>query len=319
MKALITGGAGFIGSHLAEKLLIERNKVFVIDDLSTGKLENIEHLKNNPHFSYKIDTILNKETMDELIKEADIVYHLAAAVGVNYVIDNPLKSIDINVRGTEIALDLACKYNKLILVASTSEVYGKNNKVPFREEDDSVIGYTKLYRWSYACTKKLDEFLSFAYFREKNLPVVVVRLFNTCGPRQTGEYGMVVPRLVKQAILNQPITVYGTGKQKRCFSYVGDIVEGLVMLMHNPKCYGEVFNIGNDEEISIEKLAIKIKELTKSSSPIHYIAYKDAYGEGFEDMERRVPDLSKIKKFVGYSPKVGLEEMLKVIIKDFKA
>jgi len=319
MKALITGGAGFIGSHLAEKLLAEKNKVFIIDDLSTGKLKNIAHLKSNSRFGYKIDTILNKKLMDGLIEEADIVYHLAAAVGVSYVIDNPLKSIEINVRGTEIVLDLASKYNKPVLVCSTSEVYGKNNKVPFREEDDSVIGYTKLYRWSYACTKKLDEFLSFAYFREKKLPVVIARLFNTCGERQTGEYGMVVPRFVKQAILNQPITIHGDGKQKRCFSYVDDVVNGIILLMRNPKCFGEVFNIGNDEEISIEKLAFKIKGLTKSKSPVHYIPYKDAYGQGFEDMQRRVPNLSKIKRYISYSPKVGLEEMLKIIIKDFKA
>jgi UDP-glucose 4-epimerase len=319
MKALITGGAGFIGSHLADRLIKDKQAVFVVDDLSTGKLENIAHLKGHAHFGYKIDTVLNEKLMDKLIKEADVVYHLAAAVGVSYVIDNPLKSIGINVRGTEIVLDLASKYNKPVLVASTSEVYGKNNKVPFKEEDDSVIGYTKLYRWSYACTKKLDEFLSFAYFREKKLPVVIARFFNTCGPRQTGEYGMVVPRFVKQAILNQPITVYGSGAQKRCFSYVGDVVDGVIKLLKNPKCYGEVFNIGNNEEISVEELAHKIKALTKSKSPIHHVSYNDAYGEGFEDMQRRVPNLSKIKHYIGYSPKVSLDQMLKIIIKDFKA
>jgi UDP-glucose 4-epimerase len=319
MKVLITGGAGFIGSHLAEHLLKNGKNVFVIDDLSTGRLENIAHLKSNPHFSYKVDTILNEKVMDGLIKEADTIYHLAAAVGVKYVIDNPLKSIETNVQGTEIVLNLASKYRKAVLIASTSEVYGKNNKVPFKEEDDSIIGYTRLYRWSYACTKKLDEFLGFAYYQEKKIPVVIVRLFNTCGPRQTGEYGMVVPTFVKQAILNQPITVYGSGKQRRCFSYVSDVVNGIVELMNNPKCFGEVFNIGNDEEISVEDLAYKIKKLTNSKSPIHYIPYKDAYGEGFEDMQRRIPDLSKIKKFIGYSPKISLEEMLKIIIKDFKA
>jgi UDP-glucose 4-epimerase len=319
MKILITGGAGFIGSHLAEKLIDSSDKVSIIDNLSTGSLDNIAHLKGHTHFSYKIDTIMNEGLMDKLISEADAIYHLAAAVGVKYVIDNPLKSIETNVRGIEIVLSLASKYSKPVLIASTSEVYGKNNKVPFKEEDDSVIGYTKLYRWSYACTKKLDEFLAFAYYREKKFPIVIVRLFNTCGPRQTGEYGMVIPRFIKQAILNQPITIYGSGKQTRCFSYVGDIIDGLVKLMNSPKCYGEVFNIGNDEEISIEELAKKIKKMTKSNSPIHYITYKDAYGEGFEDMQRRVPDLSKIKNCIGYSPKVNLEQLLLKIIEKFKA
>lgn len=319
MQILITGGAGFIGSYLAEKLLKMDKRVSIIDNLSTGTLENIAHLKDNVHFKYKIDSIMNEKLMEELIKEADMVYHLAAAVGVKYVIDNPLKSIETNVAGTEIVLALASKYRKPVLIASTSEVYGKNNKVPFKEEDDSVIGYTKLYRWSYACTKKLDEFLAFAYYREQKFPVVILRLFNTCGPRQTGEYGMVIPRFIKQAILNQPITIYGSGKQTRCFSYVGDVVAGMIELMHTPKCFGEVFNIGSTEEISIEGLAKKIKTLTKSKSPIHHISYNDAYGEGFEDMQRRVPDLTKIKNYIGYSPKVDLERLLKEIIADFKA
>lgn len=319
MKALITGGAGFIGSHLADYLLKKGASVSAIDDLSTGSLENIAHLKANSRFQIKIDTILNGNSLEGLVKEADVIYHLAAAVGVKYIMDRPLKSIQTNVRGTEIVLELADKYSKPVLIASTSEVYGKNNKVPFKEEDDSIVGYTKLYRWSYACTKKLDEFLAFAYYQERKVPVVIVRLFNTCGQRQTGEYGMVVPTFVKQAILNQPITIYGTGKQKRCFSYVGDVVKGMVELMNNSHCFGEVFNIGNDEEISIEDLALKVKKLADSGSSIHYVSYKDAYGDGFEDMQRRVPDLSKIKKAVGYTPKVGLEEMLKLIIKDFKA
>jgi UDP-glucose 4-epimerase len=319
MKALITGGAGFIGSHLAETLLGRGKRVNVVDDLSTGKLANISHLRDNPHFTCTIDTIMNEKLMDDLIKDTDIIYHLAASVGLKYVIDNPLKSIQTNVRGTEIILDLASKYKKKVLITSTSEVYGKNNKVPFKEEDDSIIGYTKLYRWSYACAKKLDEFLAFAYFHEKKLPVIIVRLFNTSGPRQTGEYGMVIPRFIKQAILNQSITIYGSGKQKRCFSYVGDIVGAIVELIDNPKCCGEIFNIGNDEEISIEDLAYKIKKLTNSTSLIHYVSYNDAYGDGFEDMQRRIPDLSKIKKFIGYKPKVGLDEMLKILIKDFKA
>lgn len=318
-KVLITGGAGFIGSHLADKLLSQKNSVVIVDDLSTGKLDNIAHLKHHAHFKFHLDSIMNGKLMSRLINEADCIYHLAAAVGVKYIIDNPLKSITTNVRGTEIILEEASKSHKPVLIASTSEVYGKNNKVPFKEEDDSIIGYTKLYRWSYACTKKLDEFLAFAYFKEHKIPVVITRFFNTCGPRQTGEYGMVVPRFIKQAILNQPITIFGDGKQKRCFSYVGDIVNGIIKLLKTPKCFGEVFNIGNDKEISIEDLAHKIKELTNSKSPIHYISYKDAYGDGFEDMQRRIPDLSKIKKYINYAPKVGLEDMLKEIIKDFKA
>jgi UDP-glucose 4-epimerase len=319
MKALITGGAGFIGSHLAQNLLADGSKVSVIDNLSTGSLDNIALLKDNPAFECRVDTILNEKVMEKMIKAADVVYHLAAAVGVKYVIDNPLKSIETNVRGTEIVLSLASRYKKPVLIASTSEVYGKNNKVPFKEEDDSVIGYTKLYRWSYACTKKLDEFLAFAYFREKKFPIVIVRLFNTCGPRQTGEYGMVIPRFVKQAILGQPITIYGTGKQTRCFSYVGDVVEALVKLLNTPKCFGEVFNVGSNSEISIEELAKKIKLLTKSESPIHHISYQDAYGDGFEDMLRRVPDLSKIELFIGYRPKTSLDQLLEKIIAGFKA
>ncbi|MFH1281351.1 MAG: GDP-mannose 4,6-dehydratase [Candidatus Omnitrophota bacterium] len=319
MKILITGGAGFIGSYLAGELLKKGNSVLVIDDLSTGKLDNIKHLKEYSGFSVKIDTIMNEKLMEKLVKECDAVYHLAAAVGVKYIIDNPLRSIETNVCGTEIALRLASKYGRPILIASTSEVYGKNCKVPFKEEDDSIIGYSKLYRWSYACAKKLDEFLAFAYYKEKKNPVVIARFFNTCGPRQTGEYGMVVPRFVKQAILNQPITVFGDGKQKRSFSYVGDVVRGIIGLMSIRKCYGEVFNIGNGKEISIKELAHKIKEMTNSKSPIHYVSYEDAYGDGFEDMQRRIPDLSKIKKFIGYSSKVDLNEMLDLIIKDFKA
>jgi UDP-glucose 4-epimerase len=319
MKILITGGAGFIGSHLSEELLKNKNKVSVIDDLSTGSLENIAHLKDNPNFSIKIDTILNKKSMEKLVRECDAIYHLAAAVGVKYIIDNPLRSIETNVQGTEIALSLAAKYQKPILIASTSEVYGKNNKTPFKETDDSVIGYTKLYRWSYACTKKLDEFLAFAYYKEKRFPIVIVRLFNTCGPRQTGQYGMVIPNFVKQAILNQPITIYGTGKQSRCFCHVRDVIAGMTRLMKTPKCYGEVFNIGNNKEITIEDLAKKVKALTNSKSPIRYISYENAYGEGFEDMQRRIPDLSKIKEFVGYSPKIGLDQLLKEVIADFTA
>jgi UDP-glucose 4-epimerase len=301
-------------------MLIKNGKnVSAIDNLSTGTLANVATLRQEKRFRIVVDSILNDKLMDSLIREAGCVYHLAAAVGVKYVIDNPLNSIETNVRGTEIVLSLCAKYHKPVLIASTSEVYGKNNKTPFKEEDDSVIGYTKLYRWSYACTKKLDEFLAFAYWREKKFPIVILRLFNTCGPRQTGEYGMVIPRFIKQAILGKPVTVYGTGRQTRCFSYVGDIIGGMVKLMQTPSCYGEVFNIGGDEEISILGLAKKIIKMTKSNSPIHYIGYKDAYGDGFEDMQRRVPDLSKIKKYIGYSPSVKLEQILKEIIADFKA
>jgi UDP-glucose 4-epimerase len=318
MRILITGGAGFIGSHLADKLLEMGNTVAVIDNLSTGDFANIRHLIDNPNFSYTIDSILNKDALDKLVKKSDQIYHLAAAVGVKYIIDNPLLSLQTNIAGTENVLELANKYKKKALVSSTSEIYGKNNNVPFKEEDDRLLGSTHITRWSYSASKAIDEFLALAYFREKKLPVVIVRCFNTVGPRQTGQYGMVVPKFVKSALLNHPLTVYGDGKQTRCFAYVDDVVDGMIKLMSEKKAEGEIFNIGNDEEISIEELAHKIKKLTNSKSKIEYVKYEDAYEEGFEDMLSRKPELAKIKKFIGYKPKVNLDNILQKIINYFE-
>ena len=313
-KALITGGAGFIGSYLAEELLERGCKVRVIDDLSTGDRKNIEHLLNNKDFTFVQDTILNEEIMRKLIESCDVIYHLAAAVGVKYILDKPLESIEINVRGTEIVLKLASIKRKQVLIASTSEVYGKNSSSVFPENADSVLGATKVSRWSYACTKVLDEFLSLAYFKKKGLPVVIVRFFNTVGPRQTGRYGMVIPRFIKQALNNLPITVYGDGKQTRSFSYAGDVAREVIDLMNHPEAIGDVFNIGNPQGITIENLARKIKEMTDSQSEIVCIPYEQAYGEGFEDMRHRVPDITKINTLIGFTPKVSLEEILEETI-----
>lgn len=322
MKNLITGGAGFIGSHLAEELLKKKEKVVVIDNLSTGKMENIEHLKSDPNFSYHIDTILNAGLMASLIKECDIVYHLAAAVGVKYIIDNPLESIRTNVRGTEIVLEAAhfCG-NKKVLLASTSEIYGKDRpgKHIFKETDDRLLGTTTITRWSYSCTKALDEFLALAYWREKKLPVVIVRFFNTCGPRQTGRYGMVVPRFARQAISRETITIYGDGKQTRCFTHVDDAVEAVILLSRDKNAVGDVFNIGNPmNKITINALAKKIKSFTGSSSAIKHISYEKAYDKGFEDMRHREPDISKLKRLTKFSPKIGIDEMLLDIIEGIK-
>jgi len=318
MKILITGGAGFIGSHLSEKLLDAGHKVTVIDNLSTGEFANIKHLVSNPNFSYVIDSILNKEVLEPLVKKSDQIYHLAAAVGVKYIIDNPLLSLKTNIQGTENVLELANKYKCRTLVASTSEIYGKNNKVPFKEEDDRILGSTHISRWSYSSAKAIDEFLSLAYYREKKLPVVIVRCFNTVGPRQSGQYGMVIPKFVKAALLNHPITIFGDGKQSRCFCDVTDVIEGMDRLMNSEEATGHIFNIGNDESITIEELAIKIKELTESESKIDYVKYEDAFEEGFEDMRRRVPDLTKIKEAVGYDTKHNLESILKRVISYFE-
>ena len=321
MRNLITGGAGFIGSHLAEELLKRKEEVVVIDNLSTGNMENIEHLKSNPKFSFHIDTIMNEELMKRLIKNCDVVYHMAAAVGVKYIIDNPLESMQTNVKGTEIVLELANSLGKKkVIIASTSEIYGKDRpgKKVFKEEDDRVMGPTTISRWSYSCAKAMDEFLSLAYWREKKLPVVIVRFFNTVGPRQSGMYGMVVPRFVKHALLGQPITIYGDGKQTRSFTYVSDAVRAITGLANNQKAVGEIFNIGNPHAISIQELAEKIKKLTKSGSPIMHIPYEKAYEKGFEDMRHRAPDITKIKELIGFQPKVDLDEMLMNIIKYFE-
>jgi nucleoside-diphosphate-sugar epimerase len=310
MNVLITGGAGFIGSHLADRLLQRREKVIIIDDLSTGSIHNIQQLKTASHFQYFIDSVTNCRLMAELIDAADVIYHLAAAVGVRLIVENPIRTIETNIRGTEVVLELAAKKRKRVLITSTSEVYGKRDKVPFKEEDDLVFGPPDKGRWSYACSKALDEFLALAYWKEKKVPTVVARLFNVVGPRQTGRYGMVVPSLVAQALAGADMTVYGDGAQTRCFTHVSDAVDALIGLVESRETNGEVFNIGSDEEISIIDLAYKIKKTAASASRIVFIPYAQAYEEGFEDMRRRVPDLSKIRRLLGYSPKVSLDEVL---------
>jgi UDP-glucose 4-epimerase len=307
---LITGGAGFIGSHLAESLLARGERVLTIDDLSTGRIRNIEHLKGSPGFEYTVDTIMNRPVLAELIDRADYVFHLAAAVGVKLIVESPVRTIETNVRGTEVLLDLANKKKKPVLIASTSEVYGKATKVPFSEDDDLVLGPTTRGRWSYACSKALDEFLGLAYFHEKKLPVVIARLFNTVGPRQTGRYGMVLPTFVKQALSARPITVFGDGTQSRCFGYVGDIVPALVRLIQTDRAYGEVFNLGSREEITIRDLAELVKKRLGSSSEVVLIPYDQAYEAGFEDMPRRVPDVRKAAGLIGFESRTSLAEII---------
>jgi UDP-glucose 4-epimerase len=316
MKALITGGAGFIGSHLAERLLSDGNEVIVIDDLSTGSLGNIEQIKDNPGFEFVNDTVCNAEMMCVLVEKCDVIYHLAAAVGVQLIVDDPVHTIATNIGGSEVVLDIANKFGKKTLIASSSEVYGKSENVPFREDDDIVMGSTKFSRWSYACSKAIDEFLAMAYYEQFGLPVVVARFFNTVGPRQTGRYGMVVPRFVERALKNEPVLIYGTGKQSRCFGYVGDVVDASIALMNCPSAPGRVYNVGSQEEISIEDLARRIIEITRSKSKIEYISYEKAYGKPFDDMMRRVPCLDRIKETIGYEPTTGLDEILAGVVED---
>lgn len=318
MKALVTGGAGFIGSHLVESLLDRGDEVWVIDDLSTGRFENIAHLESHPKFHYTIDTILDERVVADATSKTDIVFHLAAAVGVAYIIDNPLKSLETNIKGTEIVLQHANEGKKKVVIFSTSEIYGKANSQPCKETDDRILGTTTISRWGYSSSKAIDEFLALAYHREKKLPVVIVRCFNTCGTRQTGQYGMVIPRFVKQALLDHPLTVYGDGKQTRCFCDVSDVVRGVLGLVEEPAANGEVFNLGSDEETTIEELAERIKDLTASGSPVDYIPYDKAYEQGFEDMRRRVPDLTKIRSEIGYEPQVSLQELLEKVVAHFK-
>ncbi len=314
MRVLITGGAGFVGSHLAEALLDRGDEVFVLDDLSTGSIDNIAHLKPNPKFHYTIDSVTNEPLLAEMIDRCDTVVHLAAAVGVKLIVEQPVRTIETNVHGTEVVLKHANKKKKLVVIASTSEVYGKSAVVPFAEDADLVLGPTAKHRWAYACSKMIDEFLALAYWKERKLPVIVVRLFNTVGPRQTGQYGMVVPNFVRQALAGEPITVFGDGTQSRGFTYVGDVVRAVVALINEPRAVGQVFNIGNGQEISIEGLARRVKELTGSGSPIVKIPYDQAYEAGFEDMPRRVPDIAKIRALVGYEPTVELDEILTRVI-----
>jgi UDP-glucose 4-epimerase len=312
MRYLITGGAGFVGSHLAERLLNDDHTVVIIDDLSTGSIRNIQHLKGRANFEYVIDSIFNRSVLAELIDDCDLVFHLGAAVGVKLIVESPVRTIETNVRGSEGVLELANKKKKKVVVTSTSEVYGKSSKIPFNEDDDLVMGPTVKGRWSYACSKAIDEFLALAYWREFKLPTVVVRLFNTIGPRQSGHYGMVVPRFIGQALRGENLTVYGSGKQSRCFTYVSDVVEWLVRLASSDEANGQVFNMGNPEEVSISDLAFKIIELTGANVGIDHIPYEKAYEQGFEDMERRVPDIRKVEAATGYSPRIHLEQSLRL-------
>jgi len=318
MRVLITGGAGFIGSHLAERLLEQGDEVMLMDNLSTGSMENIRHLKRYDRMQYFLEPIENRQLLAELVDEADVVYHLAAAVGVRLIVESPVRTIETNVNGTHLVLEAACKKRKLVLLASTSEVYGKNLQVPFVEDADLVLGPTTKGRWSYAASKALDEFLGLSYWKEKRLPVIVVRLFNTVGPRQTGRYGMVLPNFVKQALRHAPLPVYGNGQQSRCFCDVRDTVEALVRLIGTERAIGEVINIGNTEEISIENLAREVKKFTDSSSSIVYVPYEQAYEPGFEDMMRRVPSVEKLQSLTGFRPQTPLPEIIGRVVAYFR-
>lgn len=312
-RALITGGAGFIGSHLAELLLDLGHDVTIIDDLSTGSIDNLARARESPHFRFAIETIRNETVMDRLVSECDVIYHLASAVGVELIVSKPVEVIERCVLGTEMVLKIAARYRKKILITSTSEVYGKNTQIPFAEEDDRLLGSTTKSRWSYSCSKAIDEFLALAYSKEYGLPVVITRLFNTIGPRQQGQYGMVVPRFIRAAARNEPIRVFGNGSQSRCFSFVGDVTRALVALMDQPAAVGLVVNVGSDEEVSIMELAQRVKRFTGSDSEIVTIPYNEAYEPGFEDMQRRMPDLGRIRELIQYKPSVDLNEIIRLI------
>lgn len=319
MRILITGGAGFVGSHLADRLIGDGHEITVIDDLSTGRYSNIGHLEDNPKFRLIIDTVLNGDLMEELIRDADRVYHMASAVGVRLIMEQPVKTIETIFHGTDVVLGRCAKYRKRVLIPSTSEVYGKGISVPFREDDDLLTGATDKHRWAYACAKTLDEFLALAHFKETRLPVVVARLFNTVGPRQTGQYGMVVPRFVQSAIKNEPIEVHGDGTQSRCFGHVKDVVGGLIAALETAACFGQVINFGSDAEVTIKDLAKRAIELTNSSSEIRYIPYDQVYGEGFEDMQRRFPSLEKAARLVGYQPTKTLDDIINDVALEFRS
>ena len=318
MRTLVTGGAGFIGSHLAERLLEKGHEVFIIDNLWTGKLSNIAKIQNHERLHLVVDTILNESVMNELVFKADHVYHLAAAVGVRNIMDHPVETIEVNVQGTETVLRLANRFKKKVLVVSTSEVYGNHLDHDLSEDDNRVMGSVKKRRWAYACSKTLDEFLALAYHDEKKLPVVITRLFNTVGPRQTGQYGMVLPTFVQCALFGKPITVFGDGTQTRSFTHVKDVVWALTRIMEEPAAEGDVFNVGNDHEVSIEDLARKVKEMTASESEIEYLSYEKAYGPGFEDMQRRCPNIDKVKDLIGFEPRHDLEAIIQSVIDYFK-
>ncbi|NLX43491.1 MAG: NAD-dependent epimerase/dehydratase family protein [Chloroflexi bacterium] len=319
MRALITGGCGFIGSYLAEALLARGDTVTIVDDLSTGRFENIAHLVGLPGLEYAIETITNEAVMDRLASQCDIIYHLAAAVGVELVVRDPVHVLETNVQGAEVIFRVGARYRKKVVPASTSEVYGKGTRVPFSENDDRTLGPTTRSRWSYACSKALDEFMALAYYRQKSLPVVITRFFNTVGPRQSGRYGMVIPRFVRQALADEPITIYGDGKQSRCFAYVGDVVRAVVALADSPSAVGQVYNIGSTEEVTIEQLARRVITLSGSKSKLTFIPYDQAYEEGFEDMLRRVPDISKVRAAIGWEPVVDLDGILTRVIASMRA
>jgi UDP-glucose 4-epimerase len=318
MRALITGGAGFIGSHLSEALLDAGQQVLVLDNLSTGSMDNIVHLKGRAGFEYYVDSVNNEPLLAELIDRSDVVFHFAAAVGVKLIVEQPVHTIETNVHGTEVVLKHANKKKKLVVIASTSEVYGKSDDVPFREDADLVMGPTPKHRWAYACSKAIDEFLALAYWKERKLPVIIVRFFNTVGPRQTGQYGMVIPNFVRQALAGEPITVFGDGTQSRAFTHVTDVVGALLKLIVEPKAIGQVINIGTTQEITIKDLAERVKALSESASPVRFIPYDEAYESGFEDMPRRVPDLSKVASLVGYRPRYTLDDILVQVIDYFR-
>jgi UDP-glucose 4-epimerase len=322
MKILITGGAGFIGSHLADRLLEMGEEVYAIDDLSTGSLKNVEHLQNNRRFHLVVDTVLHEAVMNELVFKCDQIYHMAAVVGVKQIMNRPVETLETNVKGTEMVLSLANRHKKKVLIASTSEVYGKvmdgDNCSLLAEDTDRLMGSTTKRRWAYACSKALDEFLALAYFEEKKLPIVVARLFNTVGPRQTGQYGMVIPNFVQKALINKPIVVHGDGTQSRSFTHIADVVEALIDLMAEPGAEGLVVNVGGTEEVTIKDLALLVKEMAGSESAIEYIPYEKAYGPGFEDMKRRCPDISRIKELVGFEPKIDLRGIIQSVIEYYK-
>lgn len=318
MKILVTGGAGFIGSHIVDRLIRDGHEVYVVDDLSTGSIQNIRQHQNNKKFHLKIDTILNESLMDEIVAQCDHIYHLAAAVGVKLIMNRPVETLETNVKGTEMVLSIANRYKKKVLIASTSEVYGKimngDNPKPLVETADRLMGATTKRRWAYACSKAFDEFLALAYYEEKKLPIIIARLFNTVGPRQTGQYGMVLPNFVQKALIGKPIIVYGDGSQSRSFTHISDVVEALTKLMAEPRAVGNIVNVGNEEEVCIKDLAIMVKEMAGSSSDIEFIPYERAYGPGFEDMQRRSPDITRLKKLIGYQPRNNLKLIIQSVI-----
>jgi len=319
MKVFITGGAGFIGSHLATRLLDDQNQVIILDDLSTGSMDNIEHLIGRKGFTYHIGSVTNAALVSELVDRCDCTVHLAAAVGVRLIVESPVRTITTNVHGTEVVLDAAARKQKLVVLASTSEVYGKSPRTPFREDDDLVLGPTTHSRWAYACSKAMDEWLGLAYMRERGVPVIIVRFFNTVGPRQTGRYGMVVPTFASQAVRGEPITVFGPGTQSRCFGHVADAVESLMRLMRTPSAAGRAFNVGNDEEVSIMRLAELVRDAAESQSPIVRVPYDEAYAVGFEDMARRVPDLTRLEQTIAFRPRTPLEQIISDVVADQRA